>query len=120
MKTKNETITRSSGNVFADLDLPNPEELQLKARLTHLITRIIKQRGWTQSQAAKALGIKQPDVSELSRGERLEHYSVERLMHFLGRLEQKVTITVSSKELPAAEIVIAASQIKGNEAHRSR
>lgn len=115
MKTKNKNITHSSGNVFADLDLPNPEELQLKARLTHLITRIIKQRGWTQSQAAKALGIKQPDVSELSRGERLEHYSVERLMHFLGRLEQKVTITVSSRELPREEIVIAASQTKPKE-----
>jgi predicted XRE-type DNA-binding protein len=58
MKAKNKNITRSSGNVFADLDLLNPEELQLKARLTHLITRIIRQRGWTQSQAAKALGIK--------------------------------------------------------------
>jgi predicted XRE-type DNA-binding protein len=109
MKPKKEILTRGSGNIFADLDLPNPEELQLKARLTHLITRIIKQRGWTQQQAAKALGIKQPDVSELSRGERLEHYSVERLMHFLSRLEQKVTITVSSKELPSEEIVIAAN-----------
>jgi predicted XRE-type DNA-binding protein len=114
MKTKRETITRGSGNVFADLDLPNPEELHLKARLTHLITRIIKQRGWTQSQAAKALDIKQPDISELSRGQRLEHYSVERLMNFLSRLEQKVTITVSSHELPLEEIVIAARKVKGN------
>jgi predicted XRE-type DNA-binding protein len=120
MKAKNKNITRSSGNVFADLDLPNPEELQLKARLTHLITRIIKQRGWTQSQAAKALGIKQPDISELSRGERLEHYSVERLMHFLSRLEQKVTITVSSPELPREEIVIAASQAKPKEVRAVR
>ena len=120
MKPKNKEITRSSGNVFADLELPNPEELQLKARLTHLITRIIKQRGWTQTQTAKALGIKQPDVSELSRGERLEHYSVERLMNFLGRLEQKVTITVSSKELPSAEIVIAASQVKKVESRPAR
>jgi predicted XRE-type DNA-binding protein len=120
MKAKDEAITHSSGNVFADLDLPNPEELQLKARLTHLITRIIKQRGWTQIQAAKALGIKQPDVSELTRGERLEHYSVERLMNFLGKLEQKVTITVSSRELPLEEIVIAASQGVGKEAPRAR
>jgi predicted XRE-type DNA-binding protein len=115
MKAKSKNITRSSGNVFADLDLPNPEELQLKARLTHLITRIIRQRSWTQSQAAKALGIKQPDVSELCRGERLEHYSVERLMNFLSRLEQRVTITVNSRELPREEIVIAASQAKPKE-----
>ncbi len=120
MKANNETITRSSGNVFADLDLPNPEELQLKARLTHLISRIIKGRGWTQSQAAKALVIKQPDVSELTRGERLEHYSVERLMNFLSRLEQKVTITVSSRELPSEEIVLAVSQSTGKEAPSAR
>jgi predicted XRE-type DNA-binding protein len=115
MKTRSKPITRSSGNVFADLELSNPEELQLKARLTHLITRIIKQRGWTQQQAAKALGIKQPDVSELSRGQKLDHYSVERLMYFLSRLEQKVTITVSSRELPLEEIVIATHQVKTKE-----
>ncbi len=106
MKTKKEEITRGSGNIFADLDLPNPEELQLKARLTRLITRIIKQRGWTQQQAAKALRIKQPDVSELSRGERLEHYSVERLMNFLSRLEQTVTITVSSQSYPQRRFLL--------------
>ena len=42
--------TIGSGNVFADLGLENPEELQLKAKLTHLINRIVKQRGWTQQQ----------------------------------------------------------------------
>jgi predicted XRE-type DNA-binding protein len=119
MKT-DKNLIRSSGNVFADLDLPNPEELQLKARLTHLITRIIKGRGWTQSQAAKALGIKQPDVSELTRGERLEHYSIERLMHFLSKLEQKVTITVSSHEVPREEIVIAARGAKRREVRAVR
>ena len=97
--------------MFTDLELPDAEALQLKTKLTLLIKRIIEQRGWTQQQAADALGIKQPDVSELSRGQRLEHYSVERLMHFLSRLEQKVTITVSSAELPLEEIVIAAQAV---------
>ena len=105
-KAENTHVTRSSGNVFADLELENPEELQLKARLTHLITYITKQRGWTQKQTAEALGIKQPDVSALGRGKRLEHYSVGRLMHFLSLLEQKVTITVSSDELPMQEIAV--------------
>ena len=103
---KDKGFTLSSGNVFADLGLPDAEELHTKTKLTLLIKRIIKQRGWTQQQAADALGIKQPDVSELSRGQRLEHYSVERLMNFLSKLEQKVTITVSSAELPSEEIVI--------------
>ena len=110
MKT-DEDFTPSSGNVFADLELPNAEELHTKTKLTLLIKRLIRQRGWTQQQAADALGIKQPDVSELSRGQRLEHYSVERLMHFLSRLEQRVTITVSSDELPTEEIVVAANAL---------
>ena len=105
-------ITQSSGNVFADIGLPNPEELQLKARLTHLITEIVENREWTQQQTADTLGIKQPDVSALFRGKRLEHYSVERLMTFLTKLEQKVTITVSSDEIAAQEIVIAGTQLE--------
>ena len=104
----NKDFTIGSGNVFADIGLPNPEELQLKTRLTLLIKQIIKQRGWTQQQAADALGIKQPDVSELSRGKRLEHYSVERLLIFLSKLEQRVTITVSGEELDAEEILVGA------------
>ena len=110
-KTKETDYKVGSGNIFADLGLENPEELQLKSRLTHLITRSIRQRGWTQQKAADVLGIKQPDVSELTRGERLEHYSVERLMNFLSKLEHKVTITVSSEDLPPHEIVIAADTL---------
>jgi hypothetical protein len=50
----------ASGNVFADLGLPNADQELLKARLTLQIYRIVKQRGLTQTQAAKALGVKQP------------------------------------------------------------
>ena len=113
MKTGDKDFTLSSGNVFADLELLNAEELHTKTKLTLLIKRVIKQRGWTQQQTADALGIKQPDVSALTRGKKLEHYSVERLMTFLSRLEQKVTITVSSDELPPEEIVIAAQTSTG-------
>jgi predicted XRE-type DNA-binding protein len=56
------SITESSGNVFADLGLPNPEQEMMKARLTLQIYRIIRERGLTQAQAAKVLGIKQPHV----------------------------------------------------------
>jgi hypothetical protein len=54
-------------NVFADLDLPNPEQELLKAQLSLQIYRIIKQRGLTQAQAGAVLGIKQPHVSALTR-----------------------------------------------------
>jgi len=58
-------ITKSSGNVFADLGFPNPEQELLKARLTLQIYQVIKQRELTQAQAGEILGIKQPHVSGL-------------------------------------------------------
>ena len=82
-----------SGNVFADLDLPRPEEELLKARLTLQIYRLIKGRGLTQVQAGEILGIKQPHVSALMRN-RSGTFSVERLMQFLTALGQDVQITV--------------------------
>ena len=90
---KKTRITRGSGNVFADLGLPNPEQELLKAQLSLQIYRIIKQRGLTQAQAAGVLGIKQPHVSALMRN-RAGNFSVGRLMEFLNRLGQDVRITV--------------------------
>jgi predicted XRE-type DNA-binding protein len=86
-------ITESSGNVFADLGLPNPEQEMMKARLTLQIYRIVRERGLTQAQAAKALGIKQPHVSLLMRN-RAGSFSVGRLMEFLTALGQDVEIAV--------------------------
>jgi predicted XRE-type DNA-binding protein len=73
-----------SGNVFADLELPQAEHELLRARLTLEIYRIIKARGWTQAKAATALGIKQADVSALMRN-RAGVFSVERLMELRAR-----------------------------------
>ena len=87
------TVTESSGNEFADLGLPNPEQELMKARLTLQIYRIIRELGLTQAQAAKALGIKQPHVSLLMRN-RAGSFSAGRLMQFLTALGQDVEITV--------------------------
>jgi predicted XRE-type DNA-binding protein len=84
---------KSSGNVFADLGLPHPEQELLKARLTLQIYRLIKERGLTQAQAGEILGIHQPRVSALMRN-RAGAFSVERLMEFLTALGQDVEITV--------------------------
>ena len=92
-KTAPRSITESSGNVFADLGLPNPEQELMKAELTLQIYRTIKQRGMTQAQAAKALGIKQPHVSLLMRN-RAGSFSVGRLMEFLTALGQDVEVAV--------------------------
>ena len=70
-----------SGNVFADLGLPNPEERLTKARLASRIAQLIEDRSLTQTQAAAHLGIDQPKISNLLRG-RLRGFSTDRLMHF--------------------------------------
>jgi predicted XRE-type DNA-binding protein len=92
-KDKKIRVKQGSGNIFADLGFPNPEREQLKARLTLQIYRVIKRRGLTQAEAGWILGIKQPHVSGLMRGQS-GNFSVERLMDFLTALGQDVEITV--------------------------
>ncbi len=83
----------SSGNVFADLGVPNPEEALAKAELANKISVLIQDRKLTQAKAAKLLGIDQPKVSMLLRG-RLTGFSIERLMRFLLLLGQDIKISV--------------------------
>jgi len=99
---------KSSGNVFADLGFPNPEQEMVRARLALQIYRIIKARKLTQVQAAKILGIQQPSVSRLMNG-RSGEYSVERLMDFLTDLGQDVQITVrpTRREHGQVSVVVA-------------
>lgn len=89
-------ITESSGNVFADLKLPNPEKYLAKVKLAYQINNIIKKRRLKQIQAAKILGIDQPKISALSCG-RLNDFSIERLIGFLNKLDRNVEIVVKMK-----------------------
>jgi len=89
-------VFEGTGNVFADLDLPDAEERLAKAELARQILNIITQRGLTQSQAAEILGIDQPKVSALIRG-KLSGFSMERLFHFLNALGLDVQITLKEK-----------------------
>jgi predicted XRE-type DNA-binding protein len=86
-------FTKSSGNVFADLGLPDAEELRAKADLAYQIGQIIDERDLTQDEAADLLGIDQPKVSALRRG-RLSGFSMERLYRFLNALGKDVEIVV--------------------------
>jgi predicted XRE-type DNA-binding protein len=88
-----ETVEASSGNVFADLGLKNPEELLAKAELVQRISDIIAERKLTQARAAKVLGIDQPKVSALLRG-KLDGFSIDRLFRFLNALGKDVEISV--------------------------
>ena len=103
-----ERVTAGTGNIFADLGFANPEREELKARLTLQIYRLIKKRGLTQAQAGEVLGIKQPHVSSLMRGQS-GAYSVERLMNFLIALGQDVQITVRPTRKPrgAVSLIVA-------------
>jgi predicted XRE-type DNA-binding protein len=75
-------VTKSSGNVYADLGLKDPEEHALKADLVRQIAAVMTEQKLTQTAAARRLGIAQPDVSKLLRGH-FRQFSVERLMRFL-------------------------------------
>ncbi len=86
-------VEQGSGNVFADLNLPNPELALAKAELVQRIRDIIAERKLTQVKAAKLLGLDQPKVSALVRG-RVQGYSIDRLFRFLNALGQRVEITV--------------------------
>jgi len=94
-------VTPSSGNVFADLGLPDAEDLYVKSLLSILIARTIRARGLTQTEAAALLGTTQPKISELVRG-RLSGFSVERLFRFLNALGMNVHIHVTEAESKGA------------------
>jgi predicted XRE-type DNA-binding protein len=82
-----------SGNIFADLGLPNAEEHQLKAALVVQLKRLIAGRELTQTAAAKLIEMKQPDLSKLLRGD-FRLVSVEKLMRMLTAFDQDVEITL--------------------------
>lgn len=90
----------SSGNVFADLGIENPEEALAKSELARQIAKLIKKKKLTQKRAAEILGIDQPKISALIRG-RLRSFSLERLIRFLNELGQDVSIMISPA--PATE-----------------
>jgi predicted XRE-type DNA-binding protein len=106
-KSKKIRVEKGSGNVFADLGLPHPEQELLKARLTLQIYRLVKARGLKQAEAGKILGIRQPHVSMLMRN-RSGSFSVERLMQFLTALGQDVEITVRPTRKQHGEMSVVA------------
>ena len=95
-----------SGNVFADLNVPRPEEALAKAELAHKITRLIERRGMTQAEAAKLLDVDQPKISALRRG-RLSGFSLDRLVRFVVLLGHDVEIVVKKRSRGQARLLVA-------------
>jgi predicted XRE-type DNA-binding protein len=96
---KKKDVLVGTNNIFADIGVPNAEEHLIKAQLVHKIDRLMKARKLRQVDAAKLFGVKQPDVSNMLRGD-FRQFSVERLLRFLVALGQDVEIVVKPSRQP--------------------
>jgi predicted XRE-type DNA-binding protein len=92
MSKRRPKVEVGSGNIFADLGLPDAEEMLLKSTIVIELGRLIKQRKLTQTAAAKLIGIGQADLSKILRG-RFRGYSEAKLMRMLTAFDQDVEIT---------------------------
>lgn len=112
MKIENPSkhITESTGNVFADLGLPNPEEELAKAKLVSALAEVIAERALSQTKVAAILGVDQPTISKLLRG-RTEGLTCDRLMRLLNLLDQDVDISVRPKRTNDARISVSVAHV---------
>ena len=100
-KTVNDvTFLEGSDNIFRDLGFPEGEAVNLlaRAKLMMAIEKVIKERGLSQTEAAKLLGVGQPRLSDLYSG-KLERFTIDMLMKWLAKLGKKVTINVEDPEV---------------------
>lgn len=111
MTEQEQTIEKSGGNVFADLGRPDADTHLLKAELVCRIDAIIRQRNLTQTEAARLLGLSQPDISRLLRGN-FREYSLERLLRLLAALGRDIDIVIRGPRSDSGGAVrIADSQV---------
>lgn len=99
-------VQRSSGNVFADLDLPDAEKLKIKTGLVVEIRKAMRRLGLTQLEAAKRMGITQPKVSDMMQGD-FSNLSERKLMDCLNRLGYDIEITVKPASEPVGHLMLA-------------
>jgi predicted XRE-type DNA-binding protein len=91
--TRKLNVTRGSNNIFADLGRPDAEAHFLKAQIVAEIYRLTSERKLTQSRAGELMGVSQPEVSRMFKGN-FREYSIERLMGFLTAFDRDVEIVV--------------------------
>jgi predicted XRE-type DNA-binding protein len=101
-------IDEGSGNIYADLGLEDADELFTRSQIGFLVFKILEDKKLKQREIGRILGIKQPDVSHLMNGH-FSRFTTDKLLDFLKRLNQKVTIQVSShhKGEPYRQITFA-------------
>ena len=99
-------VETGSGNVFADLGLPDAEKLKIKSGLVIEITRAVRNLGLTQAEAGRRMGIPQPKVSALLRGD-FANLSERKLMDCLNRLGYDIEIKVKPAAEPVGHLTLA-------------
>ena len=99
-------VRRSSGNIYADLRLPDAEKLKIKSGLVIEIRKAMRRLGLTQQVAAKRMGITQPKVSDMMRGD-FSNLSERKLMDCLNRLGYDIEITVKPTTDPVGHLMLA-------------
>ena len=99
-------IETSSGNVFADLGLAEAEKLKIKSGLVIEITRAVRRLGLTQEEAGRRMGIPQPKVSGMMRGD-FANLSERKLMECLNRLGYDIEIKVRPAAEPIGHLKLA-------------
>ena len=99
-------VHRGSGNVFADLGLADAEKLKIKTGLVIEIRKAMKSRGLTQQEAAKRMGITQPKVSDMMRGD-FAKLSERKLMDCLTRLGYDIEIKVRPARAEIGHLMLA-------------
>jgi predicted XRE-type DNA-binding protein len=98
-------LEKSSGNVFKDLGVENPEQELLKAELAYCVFKAIDEKNLTQVQAAKLIGVTQPDISKLKNGQ-YYRFTSERLFKFLNALDYDIDIKIHKAENHKAHLRI--------------
>ena len=93
-----ESIEKSTGNVFTDLDISDADAMLAKAKLASFIIDEIEKRGLTQSQAARLFGTDQSHISKLKRGHELQRFTFDRLFGWMNKLERNIILTPKSKK----------------------
>jgi len=99
-------VQRSSGNVYADLGLTDAEKLKIKTGLVIEIRKAMRRLGLNQQEAAKRMGITQPKVSDMMRGD-LSNLSERKLMDCLNRLGYDIEIKVKPTSEPVGHLMLA-------------
>ncbi|MBU4500142.1 helix-turn-helix domain-containing protein [Thiobacillus sp.] len=99
-------VEMGSGNVFADLGLPDADKLKIKSGLVIEITKAVRKLGLTQDEAARRMGITQPKVSGMLRGD-FSNLSERKLMDCLNRLGYDIEIKVKPAAEPLGHLVLA-------------